>query len=66
MIPMKYLSVTELARKLRVTRQAVYERIWQGDITTEKIGGMTFIPVEEAEKWQSQKVNVCFRVSKKQ
>ena len=45
----KYISVKELAEKLRISRVAVFKRIKKGQIHAERIGRAYAIPMDEAE-----------------
>ncbi len=46
----KYLTITQLAEKLGVSRQAVHKGIQEGRIRSEKVGNQHVIPKEEAER----------------
>lgn len=43
----KYLTVSEVARRLGLTRMAIHKRIKNRQITAEKIGNRYLIPEEE-------------------
>ena len=46
----KYLSATQLADKLGISRQGVHKMIKEGKIRYERIGKQYFIPKDEAER----------------
>lgn len=45
----KYLTITELAKLLGISRVAVFKKIKKGEIKAEKIGRMFVIPKNEFE-----------------
>jgi excisionase family DNA binding protein len=48
----EYLTVPEIASRLRVTRQAIYQRVRRGDFgTVVRIGSAMRIPAEDFERW---------------
>jgi len=47
---MKYLSITETAKRLGVTRQSVWSRINSGIIHADRVGNVWVVPESEAER----------------
>ena len=46
----KYLTITQLAEKLGITRQAIHKGIQEGRIKSEMVGHQHVIPKAEAER----------------
>jgi len=49
-----YLKINDAARFLGVTRRWVYRRIWSGDLSASKVGGLYFIRRQDLEKLMEQ------------
>ncbi len=50
-----FYSVTELAKLLKVTRPAIFDRINRGTLKAQKVGATYIIPKNEVERIKSEK-----------
>lgn len=53
----EYLTITELAELLHISRVAVYKRIKKGEIKAKLIGKVYFIPREYCEEFAYKKIS---------
>lgn len=50
-----FYSVTELAKMLKVSRQAIFDRIKRGTLNAEKVGATYVISRDEANRIKTEK-----------
>ena len=61
---MEYIRVSELANLLGVTKEAIYLRIRNGSIKSEKVAGYHVIPKIEVDRWQKIKTLTLTRLER--
>lgn len=63
---MKYYTVSEVAKKYKVSKETIYKRIREGVIDkAPNIGAVTRISANELKKFQNQYIKALFMIKRK-